>query len=403
MRTITVFTIPATGHVNAMLAVVERLTVRGDRVIAYSGERYKGVLESVGAEFRAYPFSEGEVDLKDGSNVLRFYERVLNCTLVMLDDLICAARADAPRLIVHDSAAHWGSRVAELLGVPAVSFCSFVSVSRIASVSGVAYARRFWRSSLEGAPCLSSARRASKELARRYGFEGFSLVDVLLNPHSLRVFSFSRVMQPGGMGFRSPCFFLGPSSALRPSGGKGCVPPLPEGPRAYVSLGTVFNGDPELLRLMMEGVADAGYTGAYVSDGAGALGCEGDVLMAGCRFAVRRSFDQLEALRNVDVFLTAGGINSLSESIRAGVPCLMFPRQGEQMLSCRRAEKLGFGIVARPDRPLALQVEQARVLRSTWNEGMAAQVGEVRLERLMSRLDACMGAAVAAQQGRRIA
>ena len=46
--------IPAYGHVNPTLAVVQELVKRGQEVIYYLPEQFKGTVEATGAVFRSY-------------------------------------------------------------------------------------------------------------------------------------------------------------------------------------------------------------------------------------------------------------------------------------------------------------------------------------------------------------
>jgi UDP:flavonoid glycosyltransferase YjiC (YdhE family) len=61
-------------------------------------------------------------------------------------------------------------------------------------------------------------------------------------------------------------------------------------------------------------------------------------------WAVHRSVDQQQVLSRADVFVTHGGSNSVHESLLAGVPMVVTPFFGDQVLTGRRVEQMGVGI-----------------------------------------------------------
>ena len=60
---------------------------------------------------------------------------------------------------------------------------------------------------------------------------------------------------------------------------------------------------------------------------------------------MRASVPQLDLLARVDLFVTHGGMNSVSEGLYYGVPLVGVPQQLEQALNGRQAARHGAGIV----------------------------------------------------------
>ena len=88
-------------------------------------------------------------------------------------------------------------------------------------------------------------------------------------------------------------------------------------------------------------------------------------------FIVRPFVNQNEVLAHASLFLTAGGVNSIHEALYFGVPCLMCPQQGEQLLNARQFERLGFGRILRdPDR-LLQEVRACMELKKHWDTAAA--------------------------------
>jgi MGT family glycosyltransferase len=65
-------------------------------------------------------------------------------------------------------------------------------------------------------------------------------------------------------------------------------------------------------------------------------------------FEVLAFAPQLEVLREASLFLTHGGMNSVSEALWNEVPLLVFPQHGDQHLVAARVAELGAGLTLRP-------------------------------------------------------
>ena len=60
-------------------------------------------------------------------------------------------------------------------------------------------------------------------------------------------------------------------------------------------------------------------------------------------FRVYQTVPQLSVLRQADVFVTHGGMNSVSEALFYGVPMVVIPCIADQPTNARRIEELGLG------------------------------------------------------------
>lgn len=110
-------------------------------------------------------------------------------------------------------------------------------------------------------------------------------------------------------------------------------------PLVYVSLGTVFNDQPAVYTLLLEGVRRAGAR-AVVAAGASLESlrhlADEDVILV--RFA-----PQVALLERVDAVIGHGGNNSTNETLRAGKPLLVVPFGAEQIANGQRVTALGVG------------------------------------------------------------
>ena len=109
----------------------------------------------------------------------------------------------------------------------------------------------------------------------------------------------------------------------------------------YVSLGTLFNADATFYRNCFEAFRDEPVQvlmsiGTAIS--AASLGPPPSNIV------VRPYVPQLEVLRRASVFVSHGGMNSVSESLYHGVPMVVVPQMGEQQIVAQQVDALGAGL-----------------------------------------------------------
>ena len=115
----------------------------------------------------------------------------------------------------------------------------------------------------------------------------------------------------------------------------------PSEPLVYVSLGTLFNRDVELFRLLFKALRSTNMR-AIVSAGSAAI--DPSFPAAPPNVDLRPWVPQLDVLRQSTVCVTRGGINTVTESLSTGVPLVVIPHMSEQEIVASRVEELGVGI-----------------------------------------------------------
>jgi MGT family glycosyltransferase len=108
----------------------------------------------------------------------------------------------------------------------------------------------------------------------------------------------------------------------------------------YLSLGTLHHTNDGLFRRTMAALADLPIR-LLVSAGPGDPArfgpLPGNVI-------VHQSFPQLDVLAGADAFITHAGLNSIHESLWAGVPMVAVPQQFEQLRNALTVSRRGAGI-----------------------------------------------------------
>ena len=165
------------------------------------------------------------------------------------------------------------------------------------------------------------------------------LDEIIYNPPELNLVYTLREYQPYAEEFPEEQYrFLGPSIYERKAEEFDCV--KGNHPVVYISLGTVIKGAVGFFQNCVESFRDE----------------DVDVIISvGKQFDVKKlknvpsnvhiysSVPQLQVLKMADVFVTHGGMNSVSEALVVGTPMVVIPFVSDQPVNARCIEKMGVG------------------------------------------------------------
>lgn len=110
------------------------------------------------------------------------------------------------------------------------------------------------------------------------------------------------------------------------------------GPLVYLSLGSLGSGDVELMRGLIGSLADTGYR-VIVS-----MGPQHEELELAANMAGEEFLPQTSILPEVDLVITHGGNNTVTESLHFGKPMVLLPLFWDQYDNAQRIAETGFGI-----------------------------------------------------------
>ena len=100
-----------------------------------------------------------------------------------------------------------------------------------------------------------------------------------------------------------------------------------DGDSSYVSMGTLFNADASFYRSCLEAFRDLDLQ-VILAVGGNVLDC--DLGPVPGNFMVRIAYLKSKCYGGRTVFVTHGGMNSVSESLSFGVPMVVIPQMSEQ-------------------------------------------------------------------------
>jgi MGT family glycosyltransferase len=364
------FGLPLHGHLNPTLPLVRELARRGEEVIYLSTDEHSARIAATGARYRAYRNGF----LPELGSVARRMDELawlfMRTTSEVLAEELESYRAERPDYVITDSVAPWGHWVAEILGVPVVTSVPTFAFNRHVIRYGVAHGVRPRSAGkfLVKLRHIVRAARLMRRLRREYRVKGPGLMPIGGKSGLTLVYT-SRDFQPCAPTFDDRYAFVGPLFESRGDADDFPWSSLRHRRLVYVSLGTLFNDALPFYRACFDALSavDAQVVlsvGRRIS--VGALGT------APPNFLVRTHVPQIELLTKTTVFVTHGGMNSVSESLFNAVPMVIIPQMGEQEIVGRRVEQLGAGAFLAKDDVTAERLRSS-VETVLAGDGFAAQ------------------------------
>lgn len=370
MSKIVFFCIPAHGHTNPTLGVVEELVKRGHEVWYYSYNNFRDKIEAKGAKFVScddYDM-EQKLDAKDATRIgkdLAFSTQILVDTTLALDAKVCEdMRMLQPDCIVADSMALWGKAVALKLRIPFVSSTTTFAFNQ--------YSARIMKQGIgQLMRMVFSMGKINKNIKRLQdnGYPIKNILEIIQNDNETNTIVYtSKEFQPYSETFSDKYSFVGPS--VRP------VSQLVEKKKdklVYISMGTVNNDMLNLYKNCITALKDTNY---QVIMSVGDLVHIKELGNLPENITVYSHVDQIAVLNIADVFLSHCGMNSVNESLYYQVPLVMYPQTSEQGGVATRVLQVGAGIRLKKANPVEIRKAIDEVLENSIYYKNAVSISE---------------------------
>ncbi|WP_343310361.1 macrolide family glycosyltransferase [Bacillus atrophaeus] len=343
---ITIINIPAYGHVNPTLALVEKLCEKGHRVTYATTEEFAPAVQQAGARPLLYETTIS-VDPQQIKELMEKNETplmFLKESLGILPQLEELYKDDQPDLIVYDFIALAGKLLADKLQVPAVRLCS-----------SYAQNESFQMGTEEMLQQVKEAEAEFQAFLKQENLPAVSFEQLAI-PEAFNIVFMPRSFQIKNETFDDRFCFIGPSLGKRSEQERLLLKEKGDRPLMLISLGTAFNAWPEFYQMCMEAFGGSEWH-VIMSVGKSiepdSLGDIPD------NFTVRQRVPQLDVLTEADVFISHGGMNSTMEAMNEGVPLVVIPQMHEQELTAQRVEELGLGIYLPKEEVSVPRLQQA--------------------------------------------
>ncbi|MBQ4866565.1 UDP-glucosyltransferase [Priestia megaterium] len=355
MANILMINFPAEGHVNPTLGMVKAFSDRGDAVHYITAERFKERLENAGAIVHTHRDLLSGVSIKpetaQGINAfLNIHIQTSLDTLKLVHSLSKKIDFD---FVFYDKFGA-GELVRDYLRIPGI----VSSASFLMPKERLAMMPLHPDSDVPFKPD-EKAQYGLSLLKNQFGVEPKNLLQFMNNEGELTVVYTSRFFQPLHERFDESCLFIGPSFPKRHTSHDFPLEKLRDEKVLYVSMGTVLDDVEGFFNLCIDAFSD--FDGKVVI----AAGDRADfkkIRKAPEHFIISPYVPQLDVLKEADVFITHGGMNSVNEAIHFNVPLVVLPHGKDQPLVAQRLVELNAGY------RLAKETVNASLLRSAVDE-----------------------------------
>ena len=374
---------PEHGHINPTLGLVRELVRAGHDVLYYAGAPFREPVAATGAEFRDYGVALPAMEL--GQNLVHSTNIMFERADILYERMFDELAAMRPDLIIHDGVCGWAKCIAAYLKIPAVSsissFAMNESILKSLNTPGETLKFFYYLLLTPHGKKLGALIAKQHERLQKCGLPvppkgRIDLVDFSTAPEKLNIVYATRDWQPQGETFDDTYKFIGPSierESERGSDGNGFDFDSGGKPLVYLSMGTILNRNVQLYRDCFGALRDLDVR-VVVSAGDGAR------LLSGAdvprNVSVFPSVPQLQVLERADLFISQGGMNSVTEAMVFQVPMILIPVTGEQALNARRVAEAGAGIVLRKLTPGGLRAAVQTILGDPQYRQRSAEVSQ---------------------------
>lgn len=362
------------GHINPTLGVVRELIRQGEEVVYVAVEQFRERIESTGA--RMITINEGkfiEAFLAGGRSPWGRVGGLLRTADIVIPAVLEQTQGEHFDYIIHDSMFGCGRLLAQILDLPAI--CSCTSFAMQESSFDRMQEQLALRAEAEvNERARQQFQQLVSELEATYNVRVGSAYEVAYNPAPLTLVYTSKSFQPDGESFDESFKFVGPTIDL-PATREFDFKNVDTEHLIYISLGTVFNQAIQFYKLCLAAFAETNYTVILSAGRQTRIEELGDIP---ANVIVRSYVPQLEVLQHAKLFITHGGMNSVSEGLTYGVPLIVIPQSADQPVVAQQVAKLGAGIQLTQEGLTAQNLREAaeQVLADASIKKACEQIGE---------------------------
>ncbi len=337
MAKVLMFNFPGEGHVNPTLALIEELVKRGEEVVYYCVKEYKEKIEKTGASFRPYENFLATVNTLERMNgkinptelLLHMVKSMDNIIKIVIEEL----KEEKYDYVIYDNNFAVGWIIAEALNLPKISSCTTFAVTK-------KLFNTLMNNHNEGdkrSPLYQEVMHILERWQKVYDFSMNEKKNVMTGAGNITIVYTSEFFQPDVEELDDSYIFVGPSITSRKDVQEIVFKQKEEEKLIYISMGTVFNQQIDFYHICFEALKNFPATiilsvGKYIDIN--------QLKNIPPNFKVYNYVPQLEVLKQANLFITHGGMNSSSESLYFGVPMIVIPVMGDQPIVAQRIEDL---------------------------------------------------------------
>jgi len=310
--------LPYHGHVIPTIGLVQELIKAGHQVTYLMPHDWEERIADSGAEFLDYE-NHPQLDKQIRNAFFKAEEIIASYDLVLYEQFFFTGKHLAEK---------YGKKCVRIFTAPATNkelMRAFISSGGPMGIFRIPLIGTLWTQD-----CVKGL--GIKLKCRNW------LDEIVGNPPDCNLVYTLRSFQPFSEDFLEETFhFIGPSVYDRK---EEDFPALTK-PVIYISIGTILKGGENFFHACLE---------AFEKEKVTVVLSVGNFDISRLKhipenFIIRNRIPQITVLKQADLFITHGGMNSVSEAMVNGVPMLVIPFVSDQPVNARQVEKLGLGKV----------------------------------------------------------
>ena len=311
--------LPYHGHVIPTIGLVLELTRVGHQVTYLLPHDWASSLKDSGAAFLGYENSP-KLDKQIRNAFFKAEEVIADFDLLIYEQFFFVGK--------HLAEKH-GKQCVRIFTAPAANkelMREFISSGGPMGIFRVPFIGTLWT--------LDAAKGLGIQLRCRSW-----LNEIVENPPACNLVYTLREFQPFAEDFPQERFhFIGPSVYER---SEESFPALPK-PVIYISIGTILKGAQRFFHTCIEAFQNEPVTVILSAGKNFDISSLGNVPE---NFLIRNHVPQITVLKQASLFITHGGMNSVSEAMAHGVPMVVIPFVSDQPVNAQQVARLGLGRV----------------------------------------------------------
>lgn len=342
MSKVLFLSIPAHGHINPTLGLVNELVKQGEEITYFCSEDFKEKIKKTGAKFKSYRVELSLFKRKHKTSsdmgpdkLLDYINETLKSSDRIIKDILNQIEGKKFDYIMYTAMFPFGSIIAQILKVPSVSsFAVFATPKELRSQ----HKELMNENLIKNHPVIETYKKVSRQLKEEFNVEmSHNIFDLFFNKGDINIVYTSKYFVAHPEYYDESFKFIGPPIYDRKENLDFPFEKLEGKKVVYISLGTVFNNtDSNLYDIFFKTFGNTDEVVVMT-----AYNIDLSKFDIPNNFIVRNYVPQSEVLKYTDVAITHAGMNSTSDLLYNNVPFVAIPIGADQPYMAKRAEALG--------------------------------------------------------------
>lgn len=338
------FSTPAYGHIISSIPVVEKLVKEGYEVDYFSTKEYEDIVKNVGAKYLEY---EVDFDVKKlekyTSNFIELF-KVLTETnhkaYKYYENKINYKEYD---LIIYDSMCSFAKNIAYKKNKK--SIC--IETTLAYNVFVFFFSNLFWNNIILFLKNMGKVIRLLKEeklFRKKNELKKFKTIDLFVNSGDKTIVFSPKELQPFYWTFNKELYFVGTTIKERLQTQKKKYKSY----KYFISVGSVYKANPEIVKEILK-----------IKD----LEKNSIAIVTNEKIKDIDTYDfveQIAFLKNIEIFINHGGLNSVYEAIYLNKKQIIIPVQEEQRLTAIICKNKKIGIYTKKYKNISKKIKNVR-------------------------------------------